>query len=123
MTIHEEAHAVLRLRARNTIRVQGPVEIDQERQIVLLPEEDSDQIAFSDLKAVFFITAQPAQVDLPSSGSHVTVEFDDGEVISGISPEYKPTLPGFYLYPEGEERVERVFVIASAIVSIDIDRL
>lgn len=123
MTVQDEAHAVLRFRTRETIRVAGPVEIDLERLVVRVAGNDSDEITFAELKAVFFFVARGEQPESPSHGSHVTIEFDDGEMFSGIAPEYKPTIPGFYLYPEDEDRIEKVFIVASAIVSIDIDRL
>lgn len=122
MTVQENHYAVLRFRNGETRRTDPSVEIDGEGQKVRLPDTGSEEIDFSDLKAVFFL-APGAGESRPDRGSLLSIEFSDGEVITGIAPEYNPTLPGFYLYPNDEDRVERVFIVASAIVSIDVERL
>lgn len=122
MTVQENRYAVLRFRNGETRRIEQSIEIDGETQKVRVPGAESDEIGFPDLKAIFFI-GQRAAESRPDRGSLLSIEFSDGEVISGIAPEYNPTLPGFYLYPNDEDRVERVFIIAAAIVSIDVERL
>jgi hypothetical protein len=113
---------VLRFCNRETLRLHHDVEIDRDARFVRVAGGEIDEIPFADLKAVFFFRSgeDPAP---PEGGSALTIEFDDGEVIRGVSTEYNPTLSGFYLYPKDEDRVERVFVISSAIVSIDVERL
>ena len=120
MTNTSETKTVLRFRNRETIHLSEAIEIDLESRVVNITGAESDRIDFSELKAVFFLGQGGAK---PTTGSHLSIEFDDGEVIRGIAPEYNPTRPGFYLYPEDEERVQKVLIIASAIVSIDVERL
>lgn len=115
----QTTHAVLRFRNRETLHVHDAVVIDTQARLVRAEGAGTDAIPFDELKAVFFLGV-PGEVP---GGSHLSIEFDDGEVIRGIAPEYNPTASGFYLYPEDEERVARIFIVATAIVSIDVDRL
>jgi hypothetical protein len=120
MTEQTMFRVVLRFRNRETLRLDRDVEIDRDSRVVRVV--DGDEIPFDDLKAVFFFRSGEDRAT-PEGGSDLTIEFDDGEVLHGISTEYNPTLSGFYLYPKGEDRVERVFIVSSAIVSIDVERL
>lgn len=122
MADHQDVQIILRFRNGETLRTAGPVEIDLTQQSVRVPEPDQSENGFGELKAVFFLAPDTGK-ETPDRGSILTIEFSDGEMIRGIAPEYNPTLPGFYLYPKDEERVERVFIVASAIVSIDVERL
>jgi hypothetical protein len=122
MTSGQRHEAILRFRDGKTIRTAEPVEIDAGRQRVHISGADSGEFGFNELKAVFFLSPESGRT-APGRGSLLSIEFSDGEVLSGIAPEYNPTLPGFYLYPTDDDRVERVFVVASAIVSIDVERL
>lgn len=119
---NRDAQTIVRFRNGETLRTAGAVEIDLAHQTVRFPDEDQGEAAFGELKAVFFLRDETKKEPV-DRGSILTIEFSDGEVLRGIAPEYNPTLPGFYLYPKDEERVERVFVVASAIVSIDVERL
>jgi hypothetical protein len=114
---------VLRFCNRETLRLDHDVEIDRDARVVRVAGGEIDEIPFRDLKAVFFFRRSGEDPAAPEGGSALTIEFDDGEVIRGVSTEYNPTLSGFYLYPKDEDRVERVFVVSSAIVSIDVERL
>lgn len=118
----DELYTVLRFRNGETIRLRDPITIGIDEQTVAMPGPDAGEIGFGELKAVFFFAPKPEQ-PRPDRGSLLTIEFDDGEVIKGVAPEYNPTLSGFYLYPQDEDRVEKVFIISSAIASIDVERL
>lgn len=122
MSSGQRHEAILRFRDGRTIRSAQPVEIDAGSRMVKIPGADEGAFGFNELKAVFFLRPEPGRT-APGRGSLLSIEFSDGEVISGIAPEYNPTLPGFYLYPNDDDRVERVFVVSSAIVSIDVERL
>lgn len=122
MTSGQRHEAILRFRDGKTIRTSEPVAIDAGSQSVRITAADPEEFGFNELKAVFFLSPESERTG-PGRGSTLSIEFSDGEVISGIAPEYNPTLPGFYLHPNDDDRVERVFVVASAIVSIDVERL
>jgi hypothetical protein len=49
----------------------------------------------------------------------IAVEFNDGEVIRGVA-HYNPERNGFFLFPEDRSKNDRIFVVNSAIVSIDV---
>lgn len=103
----------------------APPEIDPQRQTVAVRRDDgsSDEVAFSDLKAVFFLTEPGAAPPPPPAGSTLAVEFVDGELIRGITSGYNPSGSGFYLFPHDRSKNDRVFVVNSAVVSIDVEKL
>lgn len=53
---------------------------------------------------------------------HINVEFSDGEVIRGVA-QYNPEKNGFLLFPHDRSKNDRVFVVNSAIVSIEVEKL
>ena len=118
---------VLRFRSGETTRRSGRLQIDSDSQLVIVgtDAEGIDEIPFSSLKAVFFprraLDAHAASY--PEGGIELAVEFDDGEVIRGRTSGYNPASAGFFLYPADQSKSERVFVIAAAVVSIDVERL
>lgn len=120
----DEEKAVLRYRDGRTERVDlAP--IDHSRQIFTIKREDgkSAEVAYTELKAVFFPKVDgvaPAQQ--PEGGSTIAVEFSDGEIIRGIA-HYNPERNGFFLFPLDRSKNDRVFVVNSAIVSIEVERL
>ena len=73
------------------------------------------------MKAVFFPRTTNEELE-PASGSTIAVEFADGEVIRGIA-HYNPERNGFFLYPNDRAKNERIFVVRSAIVSIEVEKL
>lgn len=111
---------VLRYRDGKTERVaMGP--IDPAHQVVSVTREDGQaaEIPFAQLKAVFFpAVGEPEQ----PSGSAISVEFLDGEVIRGVA-HYNPERNGFYLFPSDRSKNDRIFVVNSAIASIEVERL
>ncbi len=117
-----DSKAVLRYRDGRTERVElAP--IDQSRQVFIVTRESGEQteIPYSELKAVFFPRQENVPLEQPS-GSTIAVEFSDGEVIRGIA-HYNPEKNGFFLFPLDRSKNDRVFVVNSAIVSIEVERL
>jgi hypothetical protein len=116
---------VLHFRGGRTERVFAPPEIDSDRRTVVVQQENgsSVEVAFGDLKAVFFL----ARADTPPApipgGSTLAVEFVDGELIRGITSGYNPSGNGFYLFPHDRSKNDRIFVVNSAVVSIDVEKL
>ena len=117
-----ESKAVLRYRDGRTERVElAP--IDHARQVFTVKRDDGKpaEVPYSELKAVFF----PKQENVPASeasGSTIAVEFSDGEVIRGVA-HYNPERNGFFLFPLDRSKNDRIFVVNSAIVSIEVERL
>jgi uncharacterized protein DUF6982 len=114
---------VLRYRDGRTERA-ALAPIDPEREVVRVRHEDGaqDEVPFSALKAVF-IPRTVAEEELePPAGSTIAVEFSDGEVIRGIAS-YNPERNGFFLFPLDRSKNDRIFVVNSAIVSIEVEKL
>ena len=110
--------AVLHYRDGHTERVRvGPIESGDETVTVRGDHERS--VALADLKAVFFQSrGEPSQVP---AGSDIAVEFADGETIRGVA-QYNPEQNGFYLFPADRSRNDRIFVVKSAIFSIEVEK-
>jgi hypothetical protein len=53
----------------------------------------------------------------------VSVEFADGEILRGLTHDYNPVAAGFYLTPLHEMMLQRVFVVSSAVVAIEVEKL
>ena len=123
--IHEAVEkAVLRYRDGKTERVDlAPIEHDHDREVFSVTREDGtkSEIPYSALKAVFFPKKDGA-VQQEALGSTLAVEFSDGEVIRGIA-HYNPERNGFFLFPRDRTKNDRVYVVNSAIVSIEVERL
>ena len=119
----ESSKVVLRYRDGRTERVSiAPIDAASEAFVVTRDDGATADVPFATVKAVFF--PRPAAedpVDEPS-GSTLAVEFADGEVIRGLA-HYNPERKGFFLYPTDRSKNERIFVVSSAIVSIEVERL
>lgn len=112
---------VLHFRDGRTERASSAPAIDPQRLRVTVGEHD---VPFADLKAVFFRRQLHGEGDpVPPEGSLVSVEFADGEVLRGRTDSYTPLAPGFYLTPLDEAKLIRVFVVSSAVVSIEVEKL
>lgn len=99
------------------------VAVDADRELFTVERDgERDDVSFSELKAVFFPRTTPEEQLEPASGSTIAVEFADGEVIRGVA-HYNPERNGFDLYPYDRSRNERIFVVSSAIVSIEVEKL
>lgn len=111
---------VLRYRDGRTERAQI-ANIDPARSLVeATRDEGNAEVPFAELKAVFFPRLLPDVA--PAGGSTIAVEFADGEVIRGLAS-YSPEFNGFYLYPLDRSKNDRIFVVTSAIVSIEVEKL
>ena len=114
---------VLRYRDGRTERASLN-ETDVDQQIVRVKRDDgaNDDVPFSTLKAIFFPrNASDENLEEPA-GSTIAVEFADGEVIRGLA-QYNPERNGFFLFPLDRSKNDRIFVVNSAIVSIEVEKL
>jgi hypothetical protein len=122
--MEENSEVVLRFRDGRTERVLlAP--IDSDRQLLSVRREDGDaaEVPFTLLKAVFFPRTNPDQpIGDPPAGSEISVEFADGEVIRGTA-NYNPERNGFFLFPHDRSKSDRIFVVNSAIMSIEVEKL
>ena len=93
--------------------------IDPARELLSVRRDDgqTDEVPFSVLKAVFF--PREAEEAEPATGMQIAIEFSDGEVIRGTA-QYNPERNGFFLFPDDRSKNDRIFVVNSAIVSIDV---
>ena len=116
------SQVVLRYRDGKTRRATL-VSADMEREIVRIDSDGStDDVPFGTLKAVFFPQENPDKRPEPASGSQLAVEFADGEIIRGVA-HYNPERNGFFLYPLDRSKNDRIFVVNSAIMSIEVEKL
>ena len=96
--------------------------IDATREVVTVRRDDgsTDEVPFSALKAVFIPrTGTEDEALEPASGLQIAIEFNDGEVLRGTA-HYNPERNGFYLCPTDRSKHDRIFVVNSAIVSIEV---
>ncbi len=117
----EAPQVVLRYRDGSTKRA-ALLETDLDRQVFRIAEPSAPpaEVPFGVLKAVFYPRMEnPSQ---PEDGSQIAVEFADGEVIRGIA-HYNPERNGFFLFPLDRSKSDKVFVVNSAIMSIEVERL
>jgi hypothetical protein len=114
---------VLRYRDGKTQRATL-LSANTEREVFGIKEDNgkSVEVPFSILKAVFFPQREPDESIEPAVGSQLSVEFADGEVIRGVA-QYNPERNGFYLFPLDRSKNDRIFVVNSAIMSIEVEKL
>jgi small nuclear ribonucleoprotein (snRNP)-like protein len=114
---------VLRFRNGQTERATLAA-IDEEQQHAGVERDGgaTADVPFSQLKAIFYPLFAEAVFDEEPAGSTVTVEFSDGEVIRGTA-NLNPEKPGFFLYPLDRSKNDKIFVVTSAITSIEVERL
>lgn len=98
--------------------------IDPARELLTVRRDDGvpTEVSFSELKAVFFPRKEPQDAAEPAIGMHLAIEFNDGEVIRGTAL-YNPERNGFFLFPDDRTKNDRIFVVNSAIVSIEVEKL
>ena len=96
--------------------------IDPSREVIAVQRDDGPaEIPFSELKAIFFPQSSSGALE-PATGMQIAVEFNDGEVIRGTA-QYNPERNGFFLFPADRTKNDRIFVVNSAIVSIEVEKL
>jgi hypothetical protein len=118
-----DEQVVLRYRDGRTERV-ALEPIDPAREVLVVRRDGGEptEVAFSELKAVFY-PQKPAEEPLePATGMQISVEFNDGEVIRGTA-QYNPERNGFFLFPADRTKNDRIFVVNSAIVAIEVEKL
>lgn len=110
---------VLRYRDGRTERATlEPIDSAREVLTVRRDEGGTEEVPFSELKAVFFPKAHEEELE-PAAGLQIAIEFNDGEVIRGTA-HYNPERNGFFLFPQDRSKNDRIFVVNSAIVSIEV---
>jgi len=118
----DQPQVVLRYRDGTTRRA-ALLQTDTDREVFRIEENGSaSEVPFGSLKAVFYPTIDPDKHSDAPAGSQLAVEFADGEVIRGIA-HYNPERNGFFLYPLDRSKNDRVFVVNSAIASIEVEKL
>ncbi len=118
----ERPQVVLRYRDGKTQRATL-VQTDSEREVFAIEEDGkTTEVPFSSLKAVFFPQPDPEKPAEAAEGSQLAVEFADGEVIRGMA-RYNPERNGFFLFPLDRSKNDRIFVVNSAIMSIEVEKL
>jgi hypothetical protein len=118
-----DERVVLRFRDGRTERVAlDPIDAAREVLVAHYDDGNATEIPFADLKAVFFPRIASDESLEPASGMRIAVEFNDGEVMRG-SAHYNPERNGFYLFPDDRSKNDRIFVVNSAIVSIEVEKL
>ena len=115
-----EDKVVLRYRDGRTERATLEP-IDASREVITVRRDDggSEEVPFTQLKAVFFPRSVAEEALEPAAGMPIAVEFNDREVIRGVA-QYNPERNGFFLYPTDRSKNDRIFVVNSAIVSIEV---
>ena len=118
-----DPEVVLRYRDGRTQRATL-MTADGDREVFRITEESGKpaEVPFGSLKAVFFPQTDPDKPLEAATGSELAVEFADGEVIRGIA-QYNPARNGFFLYPLDRSKNDRIFVVNSAIMSIEVEKL
>jgi hypothetical protein len=115
---------VLRYRDGRTERASlEPIDATHELLHIRRDDGSEAEVPFETLKAVFFPLADPEHLKpVTANGSTIAVEFSDGEIIRGVA-NYNPERNGFFLYPHDRSKNDRIFVVNSAIVSIEVEKL
>lgn len=118
-----ESQVVLRFRDGRTERA-ALLDIDADRETFRVHYADGTpgEVAFREIKAVFFPRVGPDEVLEPATGSTIAVEFADGEVIRG-NAHYNPERNGFFLFPLDRSKNDRIYIVNAAIVSIEVEKL
>jgi hypothetical protein len=111
---------VLRYRDGRTERATlDPIDPSREVLTIHRDEGGAEEVPFTELKAVFFPQGRDGEPVEPADGLHIAVEFNDGEVIHGMA-HYNPERNGFFLFPQDRSKNDRIFVVNSAIASIEV---
>jgi hypothetical protein len=118
-----ESDVVLRYRDGRTERAKL-IQTDVEREVCTVQHDggENNDIPFAQLKAVFYPRQSPDSPLEAAEGSTIAVEFADGEVIRGVA-HYNPERNGFFLFPLDRSKNDRIFVVNSAILSIEVEKL
>lgn len=121
--MQNQPQAVLRYRDGRALRVTL-TSIDASQNTVEAVDEagSATTVPFGELKAVFFPRDSHAAEPPPATGSTLTIEFSDGEVIRGLAT-YNPERNGFFLFPLDRSKNDRIFVVNSAIVGLEVEKL
>jgi hypothetical protein len=119
----DESDVVLRYRDGRTERAKL-VQTDLDREVCIVRDDggEHNDVPFAHLKAVFYPPPSPDSPLEAADGSTISIEFADGEVIRGVA-HYNPERNGFFLFPLDRSKNDRIFVVNSAILSIEVEKL
>lgn len=124
---------VLHFRGGRTLRctLLHGFSADADELSVATADGESLVVPVSELKAVFFLKdprRRQLEMQLGTAaesapeGALARVEFFDGEIVRGLVQHYSVADRGFFLYPTAvESNNDRIFVVAMALTSVDID--
>jgi hypothetical protein len=119
----QDERVVLRYRDGHTERVLlDPIDATREVLQVRRDDGESGEVPFSVLKAVFIPRTASDEALEPAGGMKIAIEFNDGEVIRGTA-QYNPERNGFFHFPDDRSKNDRIFVVNSAIVSIEVEKM
>lgn len=115
-----DGKVILRFRDGRTERAHLEP-IDATREVLTVRHDDGStgEVPFSELKAVFIPRSVSEEELEPAQGLQIAIEFNDGEVIRGQAL-YNPERNGFFLFPHDRSKNDRIFVVNSAITSIEV---
>jgi len=87
---------------------------------VVQPNGDTVDVAANRLKALFFML-DPGEAAPAALGTKVRVTFGDGRQVGGMSPDYSPGAPGFFVVPvESRTNTGRIWVYRAAVRQISV---
>jgi hypothetical protein len=93
------------------------------------PGDRPVQVSLDELKAMFVVhdlrgdRTRPKRARFQAGaapyGQKLEVTFEDGELLEGVSLNYDPRAPGFFLLPANpDSNNKRIFVVNSAVASV-----
>jgi hypothetical protein len=125
----EMVPVVLRFRDGRVVRVTLPGNEAPHAVVNAVDEAGEDlEVLLNSLKGVFYLKAErervlglDADAAAQPSGPTATVEFDDGEVLTGRVAMFDVRQPGFFLIPaETQSNNAKVYVVTAAVRSLEL---
>jgi len=120
---------VLRFRDGRVVRVALPDGEAPHAIVNAVDEAGEDlEVLLNSLKGVFYlkeardrVLGLDSEAGAPTAGPSATVEFDDGEILSGRVGMFDVRQPGFFLYPADTlNNNAKVYVVTAAVRSLEL---
>ncbi len=132
MAEEDSSTVVLHFRGGRTLRcLLHEFSADCDELKVATGDGEMAVVPVAELKAVFFLKdsrRRRLEMQLGTAaeggpeGALARVEFFDGEIVRGLVQHYSVADRGFFLYPTAvESNNDRIFVMASALTSVDLE--
>jgi hypothetical protein len=84
------------------------------------PSGEVVRLPAAHVKAIFFMLA-PGEPPPQAEGTRVRVVFGDGRQVAGLSPDFSPTAPGFFVIPvDVRSNTGRVWVFRDAVRQVSV---